>query len=85
MKTKLVSPVFVESKESPKVGDIVKSEISEIDYERTPIPSYTIGKPLEAYCNNGKHSQDRCMGFIDGYNTRRFEESLKQNSDDFNK
>lgn len=33
-----------------------------------------IGKPLEDYINQ-KHSQDRCMSFIDGYEARRLEES----------
>lgn len=32
-----------------------------------------IGKPLEDYIQL-KYSQDRCMGFIDGYEARKFEE-----------
>lgn len=34
-----------------------------------------IGKPLEDYIRE-KHSQDRCMGFIDGYEARKSEENL---------
>ena len=34
-----------------------------------------IGKPLEDYIRE-KHSQDRCMGFIDGYKSRKSEESI---------
>lgn len=34
-----------------------------------------IEKPLDDYIKK-KHSQDRCMGFIDGYNTRKSEEPI---------
>lgn len=40
-----------------------------------------IGKPFEDYINE-KHSQDRCMGFIDGYNARKLEDNLLYTNDE---
>lgn len=37
----------------------------------TPIGNSEIQKPLNDYINQ-KHNQDRCIGFIDGYETRQF-------------
>ena len=38
----------------------------------TPVQNSEIQKPLIDYINQ-RHNQDRCIGFIDGYETRQFE------------
>jgi hypothetical protein len=47
----------------------------------TIVEDEVIGYPLDYYIRQ-KHSQDRCMGFIDGYNARKAEEKTLYNDDE---
>lgn len=58
--------------------DIIDKTIEEYNKPKltngyiTPVQNKEIQKPLNDYINQ-RHNQDRCIGFIDGYETRQFE------------